>query len=140
MVSKDADPTCFWIKVTKTKLRWIPDKSVRNTLSEIWSNQKSPFSTKLANHKRKWDDTKEEINHITNAIPWHNQKNIRRNIKKSKQEVMVPYGFSSSHPPTDRGEVRTMSSKWHNCPINALLVTLFGDSIADEIQPFEETE
>ena len=50
---------------------------------------------------------------------------------------MVPCGFSGSQPPTDRGEVRTKSSKWHNCPIIALLASLFGQSTANEVQPYE---
>ena len=46
------------------------------------------------------------------------------------------YPCLRGHPAIDEGELRTMGSKWHNCPINVLLASLFGKSTADQELPF----
>ena len=40
-------------------------------------------------------------------------------------------------PPIHGGEVITMSSKAHNCSINAILAALFGNSTAEIINPYQ---
>ena len=135
MLSKDVDPSGIWSKLTKTKMKWTSDQRVKTKLFQIWKTKGNFASEKIVNHKRKWEQTKGEIFQILKTGSSNNRRSASRNNKKAKQESMV-YHCLRGHPAIDKGELRKLGSKWHKCPINVLLASLFGKSTADQELPF----